>query len=463
MDKSESEEKQSLRMNMLEGSLLPKMLAFAIPLAVSSILQQMFNAVDVAVVGRFASSQDQAAVGCNSSLINLLLNLFIGISVGANVVIANYIGQKNEEKVSNAVHTAIVVALLSGILLILIGMPISRPVLSMMGTPEDTLELAVLYFRIYLLGMPFIMLYNFGAAILRSVGDTKRPMYILIVSGVVNALLNMILVIVFHLGVAGVAIATVTANVISSSTVLVLLTRDRGIIRLERKKLKISGPDLKKMLQIGVPSGLQGMVFSLANVFIQSALNSFGSSAVAGSAAALNFEIFCFYTVNAFNQTVVTFTSQNYGAARYDRCKKVCRLGMISAVAVSGTMALTFLLGREWFISLFTNDQQVAFYGKERMIMVLTCYILVNTYEITGAAMRGLGRSLTPALLTVFGTCIFRLTWIFTVFKNHHTFRMLLVVYPLSWIITGILVVSAYFIVTRKVYSNGTGQHLLIS
>ncbi len=454
MAHSKQVDKKAGKMNMLEGRLLPKMLAFAIPLAVSSILQQMFNAVDIAVVGRFASSQDQAAVGCNSSLINLLLNLFIGISVGANVVIANYIGRGDEEKVNDAVHTAILVALISGFLLILIGMPISRPVLTLMGTPEDTLDLAVLYLRIYLLGMPFIMLYNFGAAVLRSVGDTKRPMYILIVSGLVNAVLNMILVIVFHLGVAGVAIATVTANMISSGTVIYLLSSEEGIIRLNLKKLRLTNPELTRMLQIGVPSGLQGMVFSLANVFIQSALNSFGSTAVAGSAAALNFEIFCFYTVNAFNQTVVTFTSQNYGAGRYDRCRSVCRLGMISSVAVSGTMALTFLLGREWFISLFTEDAQVAAYGMERMIMLLSCYILVNSYEITGSALRGLGRSLTPALLTVFGTCIFRLTWIFTVFRKYHSFRILLAVYPVSWVITGTLVLTAYFILSRRIYRN---------
>ncbi len=448
------EDKTRNKMNMLEGKLLPKMLMFAIPLAISSILQQMFNAVDIAVVGRFASSQDQAAVGCNSSLINLLLNLFIGISIGANVVIASYIGQENFKKVKDAVHTAVLVAIVSGLLLIAIGMPISKPVLTLMGTPEDTLDLAVLYLRIYLLGMPFIMVYNFGASILRSVGDTKRPMYILIVSGVINTVLNLILVIGFHLGVAGVAIATVTANGIAAAIIIHILRTEKGLIHFGWKNLGISRPELVRMLQIGMPSGLQGMVFSLANVFIQSALNSFGSLVVAGSAAALNFEIICYFTVNAFNQTVVTFTSQNYGARKFDRCKQVYRLGLAGGVIASGILSLVFVMGRAQFISLFTNDSEVAFYGMERMLVVLTFYILVNSYEITGSALRGLGHSLTPALLTVFGTCVFRLAWIYLVFPRFQTYRMLLNVYPLSWLITGTLVITAYVITAKRVYAD---------
>ncbi len=450
------EKKPSNKMNMLEGNLLPKMLKFAIPLAISSILQQLFNAIDIAVVGRFATSQDQAAVGCNSSLINLLLNLFIGIAVGTNVVIARYIGQGKIHKVEKAVHTAMLVAIIGGFLLIAVGLPISRPVLELMGTPEDTLDLAVLYFRIYMIGMPVILIYNFGAAILRSVGDTKRPMYILVVSGIINTVLNLILVIVFHLGVEGVAIATVVANCVSAIRVILILVREEGVIHLDLKKLRISRPELRRMLRIGVPSGLQGMVFSVANVFIQSAINSFGSTVVAGSAAGLNFEIICYFIVSAFSQTVVTFTSQNYGAGDIDRCKKVFKYGMISGIVASQTVALIFVLGRNYFISLFTNDPEVAFYGAERILMICSLYFLINTYEISGAAMRGLGHSLTPAILTLIGTCVFRLAWIYLVFPILHTFRGLLIVYPLSWILSGAMVIFAYVRLTKKVYKRTT-------
>lgn len=442
---------KSNNINMLEGSLLPKMLRLAIPLAISSILQQMFNAIDIAVVGRFASSQDQAAVGCNSSLINLLLNLFIGIAVGANVVIARSIGQGKPKEVKKAVHTAILVAILSGVLLIFIGFPISRPILSLMGTPDDTLDLAVLYLRIYLLAMPAIMIYNFGAAILRSVGDTKRPMYTLIVSGVINTLLNLLLVIVFHLGVAGVAIATVVSNIVSAVVVLILLIREKGIIHLDLRALHIYRNDFKQMFKIGMPTGLQGMVFSVANMFIQSALNSFGSTVVAGSASGFNCEIICYFIVSAYGSTVVTFTSQNYGAGKLERCRKVCRIGMAGSVITSGTMALIFVLTRFQIMSLFTKDPEVIYYGAQRILVLLSAYVLLSSYEITGSAMRGYGRSMIPALLTVIGTCAFRLFWIYCVFPLHRTVTGLLIVYPLSWVLTGMMVVTAYFMLVRKI------------
>ena len=306
--------KQKNTIDMTHGTLWNKLLIFALPLAASSILQQLFNSVDTAVVGRFASSRALAAVGSNSSLIALMINLFIGISLGSNVIISRYIGQKAEEHVKGAIHTAIVVALCSGIFVLVLGQFIARPVLTLMGTPKDVLDLAVLYLRIYFLGMPFIMLYDFSSSILRSIGDSRRPLYALIAAGIINTGLNLILVIVFHLGVSGVAIATVVSNIVSSGILFYILLHEQEPIRVSLSGLSIDWGELKKILIIGVPAGLQGMVFSLANVCIQSMINSFGSNAIAGSAAALNFEFFAYFMVNAFAQTTVTFTSQNYGA-----------------------------------------------------------------------------------------------------------------------------------------------------
>ena len=321
---------------MTHGSLWNKLLLFALPLAASSILQQLFNSVDTAVIGRFASSRALAAVGSNSSLIALMINLFIGISLGSNVIISRYIGQKAEEHVKAAIHTAIVVALCSGIFVLVLGQFIARPVLTLMGTPKDVLDLAVLYLRIYFLGMPFIMLYDFSSSILRSIGDSRRPLYALIAAGIINTGLNLILVIVFHLGVSGVAIATVVSNIVSSGILFYILLHEQEPIRVRLSDLSIDWGELKKILIIGVPAGLQGMVFSLANVCIQSMINSFGSNAIAGSAAALNFEFFAYFMVNAFAQTTVTFTSQNYGAGDFQRCKKVYRLCMIFSVIFCG-------------------------------------------------------------------------------------------------------------------------------
>lgn len=440
------------QVDMLHGSLLDKMIVFALPIAGSSILQQLFNSVDVAVVGKFDCSQAQAAVGSNGPLINLLLNLFVGISIGTNVVIANYIGQKREDQIQDTVHTSMLVAIISGIFLLALGIGVAKPALLLLRTPDDVIGHAVLYLRIYFLGMPFMMVYNFGASILRSIGDTKRPLYCLILSGVTNACLNLLLVIVFHLGVAGVAIATVVANIINACMIVNFLVKETGMIRLDVKKLRIKKTELVKMLKIGIPAGLQGMVFSVANLFIQRALNGFGSNAVAGSAVALNYEFFTYFIIAAFNQTTVTFTSQNYGAGYYERCKKICKLNLILSFLASAAFAWTVVLGRGFFISLFTSKQAVAKYAEIRILHILTLNCLVSTYEISGSALRGMGYSLTPAILTVFGTCIFRLVWIATICKKYKSFAVLLNVYPITWVITGIAVLSAYFWIRRKCF-----------
>ena len=454
-------QKSGQTMDMLSGSLFDKLLLFAIPLALSSILQQLFNSVDVAVVGHFAADPAvaTAAVGSNGPIINLIINLFVGVSVGANVIISNYIGEGNKGKIESAVHTSMAVAILSGFIVLAIGLAISGPVLRVMNTPESVLPYAEEYLRIYFLGMPFVMIYNFGSSVLRSIGDTKRPLICLCVSGVLNALLNMFLVIVFHLDVAGVAIATVLSNGVSAVLVILFLVKEKNEIHLDLRRLRIAKPDLVRMLKIGVPAGLQSMVFSLSNVIIQSVLNGFGTSAVAGSAVALNYENFSYFIIAAFNQTAVTFTSQNYGARNYERCKRVFRLCMLTSIVLTGMMSWTFILCRHFFISIFTSDAEVARYAAIRMVMILSLNILSNTYEIGGAALRGIGYSMTPAILTVFGTCVFRLFWAYTICRIYHTFEVLLAVYPISWIITGSAVLIAYFIIRRRVFSAPVLRH----
>ena len=454
-------QKSGQTMDMLSGSLFDKLLLFAIPLALSSILQQLFNSVDVAVVGHFAADPAvaTAAVGSNGPIINLIINLFVGVSVGANVIISNYIGEGNKGKIESAVHTSMAVAILSGFIVLAIGLAISGPVLRVMNTPESVLPYAEEYLRIYFLGMPFVMIYNFGSSVLRSIGDTKRPLICLCVSGVLNALLNMFLVIVFHLDVAGVAIATVLSNGVSAMLVILFLVKEKNEIHLDLRRLRIAKPDLVRMLKIGVPAGLQSMVFSLSNVIIQSVLNGFGTSAVAGSAVALNYENFSYFIIAAFNQTAVTFTSQNYGARNYERCKRVFRLCMLTSIVLTGMMSWTFILCRHFFISIFTSDAEVARYAAIRMVMILSLNILSNTYEIGGAALRGIGYSMTPAILTVFGTCVFRLFWAYTICRIYHAFEVLLAVYPISWIITGSAVLIAYFIIRRRVFSAPVLRH----
>lgn len=448
-----SEKPQSNKMDMLHGSLLDKILMFALPLAASSILQQLFNSADIAVVGRFAGSQAQAAVGSNSSVINLLINLFVGLSVGANAVIANYIGQRQKEKIRDAVHTVIVIALISGVFLLVVGIAVARPILVLMNTPANILEQAILYLQIYFIGMPFIMFYNFGSAILRSKGDTKRPLYCLIVSGIINIVLNLILVIQFSLGVAGVAIATVISNVVSSGMILLFLLKEEEPFRLYPKKLALKKAPLMHILRIGVPAGIQSVVFSLSNVCIQTAINGFGSDAVAGSTDALNFEYFAYFMVNAFSQTAVTFTSQNFGARKDDRCKKVFRLCMASSVVITGIMCAVFVLGRNSLIRIYTVDDAVIQFAMTRLLHVITFEWLVSSYEISASALRGMGYSMLPTVITIIGTCCLRLLWVYTVFVKYDSFGMLMNVYPVSWVITGTAMLTAYFVLRKKAFS----------
>lgn len=445
--------RHSNQLDMLNGPLLNKILTFALPLAASSILQQLFNSADIAVVGRFAGSQALAAVGSNGPVINLLINLFVGLSVGANVVIANYIGQQKAQKVQEAVHTVIVVALLSGVFLVFLGSFAAKPMLKLMDTPEDVIDLAVLYLRIYFLGMPFIMFYNFGAAILRSKGDTRRPMYCLIVSGVINVLLNLLLVIVFKMSVAGVGIATLVANGVSAGMICHMLCREGEPIRLYPSKLAVRKEYLLQIIRIGAPAGIQGMVFSLSNVCIQAGINSFGSNAVAGSSAAMNFENFTYYMVNGFGQAAVTFTSQNFGAKKPERCKRIFWLCMGCSVLLSGIMCGSFVIGRDFFIRFYTVQEPVIEYGLKRMTHILVFCWMINSYEISGAVLRGMGYAIVPTIITLLGTCGFRLFWIYAVFERIGTFEILMNVYPATWILTGSIMIITYFRVRKRAFA----------
>ena len=451
---NKSEKQKTHQVNMIEGPLGKKILFFALPLAGCSILQQLFNSTDVAVVGRFSGSQAIAAVGSNGPLINLMVLLFTGLAVGANVLISRYIGQREKEKANEASHTVILLSVVCGFFLLIIGQFLSKPILVLMNTPEDVIELASVYLRIYFLGMPFVMVYNFGSAILRSIGDTGRPLYCLIISGVVNVLLNLLFVVVFDMSVAGVGIATVIADVVSAVLVMYyLFTENNEYIKINLKKIRFHKLHLKKMLMIGVPAGIQGMVFSISNVFVQASINSLGSDAVAGSSVALNFEYITYYIICAFSQTAVTFTSQNYGARKYDRCKKVFRLCMFFGCLICGITGVIFIAGSNLFISFFTDNTEVAKYAFLRMAIVMLLEILTGSYEISCAALRGLGHSLSPAVITIFGSVVFRIVWIYTVFNMYHNYCALLIVYPISWILTGTAVTLAYFRVRKREFT----------
>lgn len=436
---------------MTHGGLAGKIIIFALPLIASGLLQQSFNAVDVAMVGRFTGPEAMAAVGSNGVIISILVNLFLGIAVGANVVIANYIGMKNDAATARSVATVAVVSLISGVILLIAGVSLARPILEAMSAPPDVIDGATLYLRIYFLGMPFIMVYNFGSAIMRSMGDTKRPFYALLAGALVNAVLDYILVRYLAMGVSGVAIATVLANGVNAVIIIALLRREPEPFTLHIRRMAVSMPDLVKMLKIGIPAGLQGMVFSVSNIFIQTTVNSFGSAAVAGSAAALTYESYCYYIISSFAASTIAFTGQNYGAGMLDRCRRVLWICMGLCMALAGAANLIISYNSEWFLSVFTGDTEVIRYATERIDSALRFQFIAATYEISGAYMRGLGYSMTPTLLTILGTCVLRIVWVHTISVRYHTFPALLLVYPVSWTITGLMVMTAALIVARIV------------
>lgn len=439
-------------MDLLHGPLLGKILLFALPFALSGMLEQLFNSINVMVVGRFDSPEAMAAVGANTFLINLCINLFVGVSVGANVILSNHIGQNDNRAIRNAVSTTMVLSVISGVYLLLLGMLIARPVLSAMGTPHNVIDNAVVYLRIWFAGAPFFMVYNFGASILRSKGDTRRPLIILIIAGLINTVVALVTVIVFDWGVVGVGIANDAAYLFSSIAVVWLLRKERGAFHLDYRHLHIYSIELKRILQIGIPAGIQGMVFSFSNIFVQSSINTYGAEAMAGASASQIFDAYCYFLLNAFSGACVTFMGQNYGAGQVERCKKVFRICLVCGCLVTFAGDMTLYFGEDFFLSFFTTDPNVAHYAKLRIALTMTTQWIAAFYEIPAAAMRGLGHSLEPALMTVFGTCVFRLIWIFTIWPSWEGFSELMVVYPASWLLTDFIVFPAYIIISRKAF-----------
>lgn len=443
--------KRSLAIDILNGPMWDKILRYALPVAATGILGQLFNASDIAIVGNFAEGDTVAAVaavGANGPVIGLLLNIFIGIALGANVVIANAIGRGDKETVSRAVHTSIVAAVLGGIIVGLLGQLLAEPVLSMLQVPEDVFPLALKYMRIYLLGLPVIFLYNFEAAIFRSAGDTKTPLVALALSGVLNVILNLFFVVVLNKTVDGVAIATVLANVVSSVVLLRRLLRSELFIHVEFKDLRIDWKILWRILKIGVPAGIQGAVFSLSNIVVQSAINSLGKVTMAASSAAFNVEIMAYYILNSFGQACTTFVGQNYGAGQIDRCRKALKLCLIESVIATACAVCIALLSGKYLIALFNNDPEVIRLGMVRLKFIFMSYIFSTIYDCMSGYMRGFGISLTPALLTIFGVCGTRIIWIYTVFPASQTFETIMQVYPISLAINMVLTFCA-LIITR--------------
>lgn len=445
--------KKSYEMDMCSGPLLSKILVFSIPLMLSGILQLLFNAADIIVVGRFTGSEALAAVGSTSALINLIINLFIGVSVGTNVVTARYYGARDPDGISETVHTAILTALVGGVFLIFAGIALAKPMLEWMGTPEDVIDLSVLYMRIYFVGMPAFMVYNFGAAILRAIGDTKRPLYFLTLSGVINVVFNLIFVIVFHMGVAGVALATIISQAISAVLVLLCLIKTEGPCHLDLHHLKFHGKVLTAMLRIGLPAGLQGAIFSISNVLIQSSVNSFGSLVMAGNTAASNIEGFVYNAMNSIYQTSLSFTSQNMGAKQFKRVDKIL-LECLMVVAVIGIVLGNgaYFFGDK-LLGIYSSDPQVIQYGLIRMSFVSATYFLCGLMDVMVGSIRGLGYSIMPMLVSLTGACLFRVIWIFTIFQMDKTLECLYVSYPISWILTAGVHLICYLLVRKKAFT----------
>jgi len=440
------------QMDMCEEALLPKLIRFAVPLMLSSILQLLFNAVDMVVVGRYAGSQSLAAVGSTSSLINLLTNVFMGLSVGANVMIAHYYGAKQEKKVSETVHTAILISMISGVLLTFIGIGLAGVLLQVMGTPDNVISLSVLYIRIYFIGMPVLLLYNFGSAILRAIGDTKRPLYYLTLAGIINAVLNLIFVVLFHLDVAGVAIATVISETVSAVLILRTLMKMEGGCKLELSKLRISMEQFKKIARIGLPAGFQGALFSLSNVLIQSSVNSFGDIAMAGNTASSNLEGFVYIAMNAFHQTALSFTSQNIGGGKYDRVRKIMLYCLLLVTTVGSVLGFCAYGLRRTLLEIYTSEEEVIQYGILRMRIIMLTYFTCGTMDVMVGCLRGMGYSVMPMIVSLLGACGLRIVWIMTIFQNVHTLECLYLSYPVSWIITTLAHMICYLCIRKQVY-----------
>ena len=442
--------RSSVAGDLTSGPMLQKIILFSLPLAASSILQLLFNAADVVVVGRFAGSTALAAVGSNGALINLLVNLFVGMSLGANVVAARCFGAKDEAGVRNTVQTSVTLGLVSGVLLAFVGFFAARGLLELMSCPEDVIDLSTLYLKIYFIGMPMTMLYNFSSALLRSVGDTKRPLYCLAAAGIINVVLNLVFVIGFQLSVAGVALATIISQTVSACLVTWILTREKGALHLDLRHLGFHKGALLQILRIGLPAGLQSTVFSLSNVVIQSAINSFGSTIVAGNSAASNIEGFVYTAMNSFAQAAVTFTSQNVGARRYDNLDRVMRNCLLCAIVTGLVLGGGAALAGAPLLHFYSSDEAVVAAGLARLHVISATYLLCGTMDVLASCLRGRGYSVLPMVVSLVGSCLLRLVWIATIFQLFRSTTTLYISYPISWILTALVHLICLLVVRKK-------------
>ena len=446
---------RSREIDMTNGPLVSKVVQFAIPLALSSMLQLLFNAADVIVVGQFAGSTALAAVGSTGALVNLLVNVFMGVSIGANVMVARARGAGDYKAVHETVHCAMLISVILGAIVAILGFCVSGFALTLMGSPADVKPLATLYLKIYFLGMPANLVYNFGAAILRAIGDTKRPLYILTAAGVANVLLNLVLVIVFHMGVAGVAIATVFSQCISAVLVVLCLLHADGAYKLYPADLRIHKDKLIGMIRIGLPAGIQGSLFSISNVIIQSTVNSFGSIVVAGNAAAANLEGFVYVCMNSLYQSAITFTSQNLGAGKFDRIRHTFRVCTLMVMVVGAVLGVGLFLAGPWLLNIYASGtpeeiEEIIRFGMIRLSYVSFTYMLCGMMDVSCGALRGLGKGMVPMAVSLLGACAFRILWVYTVFAANPTLPTLYISYPVSWAITWVAHTGCYLLIRRN-------------
>lgn len=452
-----SYKKSKYEMDLCSGSIVKKLLIFTLPIMLSSMLQLLFNAADVAVVGKFAGNASLAAVGSTTALINLLTNVFIGLSVGTNVITARHFAAKEEKDVSQTVHTSILISIIGGILLTIIGIIFAPMILELMGAPRGVLDLAAKYLRIYFLGMTATTLYNFGSAILRAIGDTRRPLIFLIISGVINVALNLLLVATpLDMGVAGVAIATAVSQCISAILVTICLVKEKSSIHLDLKKLKVHKEKLVKILKIGLPAGIQGSLFSLSNVVIQSAVNSFGEIVIAGNSAAANLEGFVYVAMNAFHQSAITFISQNVGAEKYKRINRIIFIALGCVTAVGLILGVGVTVFGEYLLKIYSSSPEVIDAGMLRLKYICAVYFLCGIMDVLVGILRGLGKSITPMIVSLMGACVFRLVWVYTIFQieQFHTIETIYWSYAISWILTAATHTAVLIILRRQLKKN---------
>lgn len=445
--------KKSSSVDMIHGPLMGKIIRFALPIALSNMLQQLFNAADTSVVGHFTDANALAAVGTNGEIVALLVTLASGLAVGANVLIARMIGEKNMNGIQDAIHTSVFLALIFGTAGMAVGWLTAGLLLAAIRTPTEVFDAAVLYLKIYYLGYPFLMLYNFGSAILRANGDSRSPFLALTLSGILNIILNLFFVVICRLGVAGVAAATSISTAFSAALVIFRLIREKGEFQLSVRGLQLHGECARSVLMIGIPAAVQGGVFCFANIFVQASVNSFGAVAAAGSTIAMNFEYFGYYMITAFGQAATTFTSQNFAAGERRRCLRILWICLLFSAVFSGVITVPLTVWREGSSALFTSDPQVIQAACLRITLILTFEPICGFYEVPAGVMRGMGHSTLPAVLTVIGTCFLRIAWIFTVFARVHTQEILFVVFPISWVVTIGLIVAGFFLIWKKANS----------